>query len=210
MTLTIKLDGNWSRFQLANISVTDSVIAPSARHLLPAVAHLGPTQDIPLLFLSLLPSTIFHCPTSQPPSHAGNSWSIKLRKNCESHIDASHSRQSLVKGERLVRYEVNAVMIWLLKAACLWSCIFACVCSHSLCIQLPWPTLRYLVSIFIFLLPHRVCCHWLSAMPAQHMKAPEQAREDTSPAKIDVTSKSPVGDIPVVTLIRTDATLDHS
>ena len=34
--------------------------------------------------------------------------------------------------------------------------------------------------------------------------------EDTSPAKIDVTSKSPVGDISVVTLIRTDATLDHS
>ena len=104
-------------------------------------------------------------------------------------------------------------LILLLKAACLWSCIFACVCSHSLCIRLPWPTLltiRYLIYIYIFLLPHRVCCHWLSAMPAQHMKAPEQAREDTSPAKIDVTSKSPVGDISVVTLIRTDTTLDHS
>ena len=36
------------------------------------------------------------------------------------------------------------------------------------------------------------------------------AREDTSPAKIDVTSKSTVGDISVVTLIRTDTTLDHS
>ena len=64
-------------------------------------------------------------------------------------------------------------------------------------------------------------------MPAQHMKAPEQAREDSrlceialmlwkveqnrhSPAQIDVTSKSPVGDISVVTLIRTDTTLDHS
>ena len=47
-------------------------------------------------------------------------------------------------------------------------------------------------------------------MPAQHMKAPEQAREDTSPAKIDVTSKSPVGNISVVTLIGTDTTLDHS
>ena len=34
--------------------------------------------------------------------------------------------------------------------------------------------------------------------------------EDTSPAKIDVTSKSPVGDISVVTLIRTDTTLDQS
>ena len=47
-------------------------------------------------------------------------------------------------------------------------------------------------------------------MPAQRAKAPKQAQEDTSPAKIDVTSKSPVGDISVVTLIRTDATLDHS
>ena len=80
----------------------------------------------------------------------------------------------LAKGERLVRYEVNAVMILLLKAACLWSCIFASVCSHSLCIKLPWPTLltiRYLV--YIFLLPHsdvgspsRLCIpqiHWAMA-----------------------------------------------
>jgi hypothetical protein len=35
---------------------------------------------------------------------------LQLRKNSISHIDASHSRQPLVKGERLVRYEVNAVM----------------------------------------------------------------------------------------------------
>jgi len=32
------------------------------------------------------------------------------RKNSEGHIDASHARQPLVKGGRLVRYEVNAVM----------------------------------------------------------------------------------------------------
>ena len=50
----------------------------------------------------------------------------------------------------------------------------------------------------------------VGAMPAQHVKASERAQEDTSPAKIDVTSKSPVGDISVVTLIRTDTTLDHS
>ena len=31
-------------------------------------------------------------------------------KKWRNHIDASHSRQPLVKGERLVRYEVNAVM----------------------------------------------------------------------------------------------------
>ena len=42
MTLTIKLDGNWSSFQLANsappLSVTDSAIAPSARMRLQAFA----------------------------------------------------------------------------------------------------------------------------------------------------------------------------
>ena len=38
------------------------------------------------------------------------------RKNSGSHIDASHSRQPLVKGERLVRYEVNAVMLYPCKS----------------------------------------------------------------------------------------------
>ena len=39
-------------------------------------------------------------------------------KNSGSHIDASHSRQPLVKGERLVRYEVNAVMPMLRYPRC--------------------------------------------------------------------------------------------
>ena len=37
-------------------------------------------------------------------------WNIRSAKIQISHIDASHSRQPLVKGERLVRHEVNAVM----------------------------------------------------------------------------------------------------
>ena len=52
----------------------------------------------------------------------------------------------------------------------------------------------------------RVCCHWPGAMPAQHVKASERAHDDTSPAKSDVTSKFPVGDLSVVTLIGTDTT----
>ena len=48
-----------------------------------------------------------------------------------------------------------------------------------------------------------------SAGLVQHMKAPEQAQKKTSPRNINVTSKSSVGDISVVTLIRTDTTLDH-
>ena len=45
--------------------------------------------------------------------YVGNQGSLK---NSNSHIDASHSRQPLVKGERLVRYEVNAVMAMLCKS----------------------------------------------------------------------------------------------
>ena len=55
-----------------------------------------------------------------------------------------------------------------------------------------------------------MCCSWQSARPGQHVRASEQAQDRLSPEKIDVTSKSPVGDISVVTLIRTDTTLDHS
>ena len=48
VTLTIKLDGNWSSFQLANsappLSVTDSAIAPSAR-----MAHMPHYTHTPLL-----------------------------------------------------------------------------------------------------------------------------------------------------------------
>ena len=47
-------------------------------------------------------------------------------------------------------------------------------------------------------------------MPWQHLRSSGQAQSTASPNKNYVTSKSPVGDIPVVTLIRTDTTLDHS
>ena len=41
-------------------------------------------------------------------------------------------------------------------------------------------------------------------------KGPKQSSEHPPHRKIDVTSKPPVGGISVVTLIRTDTTLDHS
>ena len=112
-----------------------------------------------------------------------------------------------------MRYEVNAVMNIAAQGSLSVGHASLLVFAHTPSASNfhgPHFLLLDTLYIYIFLLPHRVCCHWLSAMPAQHMKAPEQAREDTSPAKIDVTSKSPVGDISVVTLIRTDTTLDHS
>ena len=55
------------------------------------------------------------------------------RKNLGSHIDASHSRQPLVKGERLVRYEVNAVMLERTGASLLdTACKDVCVSEHPL------------------------------------------------------------------------------
>ena len=50
--------------------------------------------------VQILPMPTFQC----------FSLDITVHKNSESHIDASLSRQPLVKGERLVRYEVNAVI----------------------------------------------------------------------------------------------------
>ena len=49
-------------------------------------------------------------------------------------------------------------------------------------------------------------------MPCQRntWKPLSKLKRTFPPRKINVTSKSPVGDISVVTLIRTDTTLDHS
>ena len=45
----------------------------------------------------------------------------QLPKNGANHIDAHHSRQPLVKGERLVRYEVHAVIVSVLQ---LMECVY--------------------------------------------------------------------------------------
>lgn len=50
-------------------------------------------------------------------------------------------------------------------------------------------------------------CAATGSMP---MEAPKLAQENACPAKIDVISKSPVGDILAVTLIRIDTELDYS
>ena len=120
MTLTIKLDRNLGSFQLANsappLSVTDSAITPSAR--MPCS-----TESASATYLTVFPC-IFVPNLSQRESEAANTKHIAMidhqrfvfvgaRKplnNSGSHIDASYSRQHLVKRERLVRYEVNAVM----------------------------------------------------------------------------------------------------
>ena len=66
MTLTIKLDGNWSSFQLANsappLSVTDSAIAPSARMILEQfLTQLLPNTSLAFSLRSCL--QLFQSPT---------------------------------------------------------------------------------------------------------------------------------------------------
>ena len=143
MTLTIKLDRNWSSFQLANsappLSVTDSAIAPSARMLCHAafrpcrwcrgrgVCFHGVLCDISYMWLRLACGCVrfracsrvlcFIVGARGPPKNSG------------SHIDASHSRQPLVKGERLVRYEVNAVM-----RSCASHLLCQVGCAHAVCL----------------------------------------------------------------------------
>ena len=92
----------------------------------------------------------------------------RFRKTCGSHIGAPHSRQHLVKGERLVRYEVNAVM----------GCVWTGTSDGTLCCA------QVLVGAArAVCYPTRVCCSWRSAMPVQHASIPEQAQEDGSPTK---------------------------
>ena len=69
MTLTIKLDGNWSSFQLANntppLSVTGSVIAPSARMSCSRGLDLAAHNPA---FATLLNWKWFNPTSSRPPS----------------------------------------------------------------------------------------------------------------------------------------------
>ena len=123
---------------------------------------------------------------------------LELRKNWGSHIDASHSRQPLVKGERLVRHEVNAVM-----TRPFTSC--SCMCSDQFENTTLASELERCASYPKgYAAPDKVPCQ------CNMWRSPSKLKRSLPQPKIHVTSKSPVGNISVVTLIRTDTTLDHS
>ena len=63
--------------------------------------------------------------------HIDEFGSRSLHKNNISHIDASLSRQPLVKGERLIRYEVNAVMLHYSPELCNAPCLSVTECLNS-------------------------------------------------------------------------------
>ena len=137
------------------------------------------------------------------------SWGARPRKNYESHIDASLSRQPLVKGERLVRYEVNAVMaVQRLSSPRLGRMRNNCHMSLAGRLRPPtcymgiFPVARRghgnafrrcardcsrawcaAVSLGAELLPRRVRRNQPSAMPVRRARVLEQARRIASPQK---------------------------
>ena len=148
---------------------------------------------------------------------------IAVHKNWGSHIDASHSRQPLVKGERLVRYEVNAVILSE-RGSC--TPHFRAqqraprpLVSHwplphptprGSCNAAKAPRRRGLRGSALVRRGYPEGCVAHSSVPCQRNTRGAGQAQASSPNKNHVTSKSPVGDISVVTLIRTDTTLDHS
>ena len=129
-----------------------------------------------------------------------DSWEPRSsRKNSGSHIDASLSRQPLVKGERLVRYEVNAVIMKNAQpcktnsgSVCRLMFHRECTTSGAIIRSVPGMSGGLAMRTFMYshtlhpklcLLPLRVCCSWQCAMPVQHARTSEQARKGTSPSK---------------------------
>ena len=86
MTLTVKLDRNWSSFQLANsappLSVTDSAIAPSARIPLPAGSSYIHCFPVALYASQILARRFSH--TSPHQSGRGQATSHESHESHES------------------------------------------------------------------------------------------------------------------------------
>ena len=123
-------------------------------------------------------------------------------------LNALRTRQSLVKGERLVRHEVRAVLPTerdcpLGKRQANW----VVGCSPPLRIIRCAP-LGFLVRSSY---PGGYATLSSSAMPeATSGRGPGKPGAPSPHRKIDVKREPPVGGVSVFTLIRTDTTLDHS
>ncbi len=72
------------------------------------------------------------------------------------------------------------------------------------------PTLGCADTHKLYIYPKGCAATRERACLVQRMKAPEIDENNTSPQHINVASKSPVGDISVVALTRTDTTIDQS
>ena len=139
-------------------------------------------------------------------------------------LNALRTRQSLVKGERLVRTEVRAVLldvVWGLAASATGKWLVGTQGHPN------WHPQRmsfqsgrrWTARCVAFALLHSFqCCYprgyatlSKSAMPeATSGRGRSKLRALSPHRKIDVKRELPVGSVSVFTLIRTDTTLDHS
>ena len=114
------LGSNLSTCELRNHCRSDPVQVQSTPHIPNGCDHTERHLTKRCLERWLCVAAAMLAATAGAPEHAVVRLIMLLRirwgprgplKNSGSHIDASLSRQPLVKGERLVRYEVNAVML---------------------------------------------------------------------------------------------------
>ena len=107
---------NCCRYRAQEITIAVILCKYSHEHKRPAQFKLPTINSAPCPFfcrqrLDMAWLITKHsAPQGQAPKQKLKVGNQGSHKNSNSHIDASHSRQPLVKGERLVRYEVNAVM----------------------------------------------------------------------------------------------------
>ena len=77
MTLTIKLDGNWSSFQLANsappLSVTGSAIAPSAR-----ILSQHEIARMAFAYTNVAASSYIDMTYGTPPHFCRGAWALNM------------------------------------------------------------------------------------------------------------------------------------
>ena len=155
-TLTIKLDRNWSSFQLANntppLSVTGSVIAPSAR-----------MRMIAAEWVQLI---------------------LENFKACLRGIAAQSSARDRLRDYFGSRH-FGSRRFWLASfwLALFWLTSFGSRHVGSRHFGPRHSQVILASSRNANLLPQRVCCSCRCAIAVQHSRSPEQAREDTSPKK---------------------------
>ena len=137
-------------------------------------------------------------------------------------LNALRTRQSLVKGERLVRTEVRAVLHTIVWGRGTWAARKQLVgirlhATHTNARDLSSGSHRghraQCVAFFSFQFcyPRGYATLSKSAMPeATSGRGRSKLRTLSPHRKIDVKRELPVGSVSVFTLIRTDTTLDHS
>ena len=123
-----------------------------------------------------------------------------LRQRCPHHHRTGASIHPFTLFSPRVEHQPSTYIYQVLQAHCLPPQSGLVPCSNSV------PSCKEYSSMF----PRRVCYPCVLPCQCNTQGSLSNLKRAPSPSTKNVTSKSPVGDIPVVTLIRTDTTPAHS